>query len=138
MEPALHEPVLIGLWQQRWSIVHSKQRFSIIGEALLHLDFNLKKRVLRRIATEETGEAMLERVRTFRALLSETPVDQVEVREYPAVLFRVRNNTWLEAIVRYLVEPKQAGRVKSKLIEKMLEALNAEPARAMFPKGAAR
>ena len=72
---------------------------------------------MRRIATEEIGEAMRERVRTFRSLLSETPVDQLEVREYPAVLFRVSNNTWLEAIVRYLVEPKQAGRVKSKLIE---------------------
>ena len=93
---------------------------------------------MRRIATEEIGEAMRERVRTFRSLLSETPVDQLEVREYPAVLFRVSNNTWLEAIVRYLVEPKQAGRVKSKLIEKMLEALNAEPERTIFPKVAAR
>ncbi len=51
---------------------------------------------------------------TFRSLLLETPVDQLEVREYPAVLFRVSNNTWLHAIVRYLVETKQAGRVKSK------------------------
>jgi small-conductance mechanosensitive channel len=101
-------------------------------------DLEFVSETMRRIATEEIGEAMLERVRTFRSLLSETPVDQLEVREYPAVLFRVSNNTWLEAIVRYLVEPKQAGRVKSKLIEKMLEALNAEPERAMFPKSAAR
>lgn len=101
-------------------------------------DLEFISETMRRIATEEIGEAMLERVRTFRSLLSETPVDQLEVREYPAVLFQVGNNTWLEAIVRYVVEPKQAGRVKSKLIEKMLEALNAEPERAMFPKGAAR
>src|SRR6266576_6274821 len=94
-------------------------------------DLEFVSETMRRIATEEIGEAMLERVRTFRSLLSETPVDQLEVREYPAVLFRVSNNTWLEAIVRYLVEPKQAGRVKSKLIEKMLAALNAEPERAM-------
>ena len=84
------------------------------------------------------GEVMLERVRTFRSLLSETPVDQVEVREHPAVLFRVSDNTWLEAIVRYLVEPKQAGRVKSKLVEKMLAALNAAPDKALFPRGPAR
>jgi small-conductance mechanosensitive channel len=101
-------------------------------------DLEFVSETMRRIATEEIGEAMLERVRTFRSLLSETPVDQLEVREYPAVLFRVSNNTWLEAIVRYLVEPKQAGRVKSKLIERMLAALNAEPERAKFPKGAAR
>ena len=93
---------------------------------------------LKEIAKEEIGEAMLERVRTFRSLLSETPVHQLEVREYPAVLFRVSNNTWLEAIVRYLVEPKRAGRVKSKLIEKMLTALNGAPEKVLFPKGPAR
>jgi len=101
-------------------------------------DLEFVAQTVRQIAEEEIGEAMLERVRTFRSLLSETPVDQLEVREHPAVLFRVSNNTWLEAIVRYLVEPKRAGRVKSKLIEKMLAALNTAPDRVMFPKGAAR
>jgi len=101
-------------------------------------DLAFLAQTMRQIAEEEIGEAMLERVRTFRSLLSETPVDQLEVREYPAVLFRVSDNTWLEAIVRYLVEPKQAGRVKSKLIEKMLATLNNAPDKVMFPKGPAR
>ncbi len=101
-------------------------------------DLEFVSATMRRIAEEEIGEAMLERVRTFRSLLSETPVDQVEVREHPAVLFRVSNNTWLEAIVRYLVEPKQAGRVKNKLIEKMLAALTAAPDKVLFPRGPAR
>jgi small-conductance mechanosensitive channel len=93
---------------------------------------------LQEVAQEELGEAMLERVRTFRALLSETPVDQLEVREHPAVLFRVSENTWLEAIVRYVVQPRQAGRVKTRLVRKMLKRLNAAPDRAMFPKSNAR
>jgi small-conductance mechanosensitive channel len=114
--------------------IWNEVKFNVAYES----DLEFVSETMRRIATEEIGEAMLERVRTFRSLLSETPVDQLEVREYPAVLFRVGNNTWLEAIVRYLVEPKQAGRVKSKLIKKMLEALNAEPEKTMFPKGAAR
>jgi len=101
-------------------------------------DLEFVAKTMRQVAEEEIGEAMLERVRTFRSLLSETPVDQLEVREYPNVLFRVNDNTWLEAIVRYLVEPRRAGRVKSKLIEKMLTELNSEPNKVMFPKGAAR
>jgi hypothetical protein len=32
-----------------------------------------------------------------------TPVDQLEVREHPSVLFWVNANTWLDAIIRYLV-----------------------------------
>ncbi len=43
-------------------------------------------------------------------------------------------NTWLEAIVRYLVDPKDAGRVKTDLIRKLLARLNAEPDRVVFPK----
>jgi small-conductance mechanosensitive channel len=51
-------------------------------------DLEFVSETVRRIATEEIGEAMLERVRTSRSLFSKTPVDQLEVREYPAVLFR--------------------------------------------------
>ena len=46
--------------------------------------------------------------------------------------------TWLEAIVRYLVAPREAGRVKTRLIKKLLAALNADPEKVMFPAGANR
>ena len=52
----------------------------------------------------------------------------------PAVFFRVSENTWVEAIVRYLVHPREAGRVKSRLIPKLLTALNAAPESVKFPK----
>jgi len=54
------------------------------------------------------------------------------------VLFRVSENTWLEAIVRYLVHPKEAGRVKTRLIKELLHRLNAAPDRVMFPRDSAR
>jgi len=54
------------------------------------------------------------------------------------VLFRVNANTSLDAIVRYLVQPKEAGRVKTRLIKKLLTELNKAPNRVMFPKGDAR
>jgi small-conductance mechanosensitive channel len=90
--------------------------------------------VMRAAATEEVGKAMMERVGVYRELLSKTPVDQLEVQERPVVVFRVGENTWIEAIVRYLVEPRRAGSVKSRLIKTMLDRLNAEPEKVMFPK----
>jgi hypothetical protein len=54
------------------------------------------------------------------------------------VIFRVNNNTWLDAIIRYLVPPRESGRIKTRLIKKMLARLNAEPERTMFPKANAR
>ena len=93
---------------------------------------------MQKITEEELGREMIERVETFRDLLARTPVDELEVHEHPRVIFRVGENTWLEAIVRYLVPPREAGRIKTRLIKKLLAALNAAPDRVMFPAGAAR
>ena len=101
-------------------------------------DLDFVAQTMRDAAAEEVGEAMMERIRTFRELLEQTPVDQLEVREYPAVVFRPSDNTWIEAICRYLVEPRNSGPVKTRLVKKMIERLNAEPGRVMFPKGDTR
>jgi len=101
-------------------------------------DLEFVAKTMQEAAEEEIGEAMIERIRTYRELLAQTPVDQLEVKERPTVIFRVNPNTWVEAIVRYLVKPREAGRVKTRLIKKMLERLNAEPDRVKFPKGDAR
>src|SRR6266404_5175836 len=93
---------------------------------------------MQKITEEELGKEMLKRVQTFRELLARTPVDELDVHEHPRVIFRVGENTWLEAIVRYLVAPREAGRVKTRLIKKLLAALNAAPDKVMFPAGANR
>jgi len=105
-------------------------KFSVAYES----DLNFVAETMQRVAAEEVGDRMMKQVRVFRELLAQTPVDQLEVREYPAVLFRVNQNTWLDAIVRYLVHPKEAGRVKTRLIKKLLTELNAAPDRVLFPK----
>jgi small-conductance mechanosensitive channel len=93
---------------------------------------------MERVAAEEIGERMMERVKVFRELLAKTPVDEFEVRERPRVIFRVSDNTWLEAIVRYVVPPREAGTIKTRLIKRLLAALNAEPDKVLFPAGANR
>ena len=100
------------------------------------LDFITK--VLTEVANDEVGDEMIERVNTYRELLAETPVDQLEVHERPVVVFRIGENTWVTAIVRYLVEPRMAGPIKTRMIKKMLDRLNAEPDKVLFPRGDAR
>jgi len=101
-------------------------------------DLEFVATVMREEAEKEVGDAMLKRIGVYRELLSKTPVDQIEVKERPVVVFRVAENTWIEAIVRYLVEPRLSGTVKSRLIKRMLERLNEEPDKVMFPKGNSR
>ena len=101
-------------------------------------DLEFISETMRRVTEEDLGEAMIERVQTFRKLLARTPVDQLEVHERPRVIFRVSDSTWLEAILRYVVPPREAGAVKTRLIPKLLAALNAEPDKVLFPAGANR
>src|SRR6266480_1522452 len=101
-------------------------------------DLEFVARTMQEVAESEVGEGMMKQVRLFRELLAHTPVDQLEVQERPVVIFRVGENIWLEAIVRYLVHPKEAGRVKTRLIKDLLTKLNAEPDRVLFPKGNTR
>ena len=101
-------------------------------------DLEFVSKTMQKVAEEELGEEMMKRVEVYRDLLARTPVDELEVHERPRVIFRVSENTWLEAIVRYVVPPREAGRIKTRLIKKLLAALNTAPEKVMFPKGDAR
>jgi len=114
--------------------VWNEIKFSVAYES----DLEYVAETMRRVAEKEVGENMAQQVQAFRQILAQTPVDQLEVREHPAVLFRTNSNTWLDAIVRYLVHPKEAGRVKSRMITKLLKELTAEPDKVLFPKSNAR
>lgn len=114
--------------------IWNELKFNIAYES----DLDFVARTMQEVAEAEIGGAMMERVKIYRDLLAQTPVDELEVRERPAVFFRVSENTWLEAVLRYVVPPREAGRIKNNLVIKLLARLNAAPDRVMFPKGNAR
>jgi small-conductance mechanosensitive channel len=97
-------------------------------------DLGFIAQTMQKVVEEELGEQMMDLVQVYRELLMQTPVDELEIQERPAVHFRASENTWLEAIVRYIVPPKESGRIKTRIIKKLLDKLNAEPERVLFPK----
>jgi len=101
-------------------------------------DLKFVAETMQQIVENELGKEMMKRIEVFRQLLARTPIDELEVRSHPRVIFRVDEVTWINAIVRYLVSPREAGSVKTRLIPKLLAALNAEPEKVMFPAGANR
>lgn len=101
-------------------------------------DLEFVAETMKEVVEKHRGESMAKRVKVFRELLAKTPVDELTVHERPEVFFRVSENTWIEAIVRYLVLPKHAGRVKTELTRELLKRLNAAPDRVLFPKSNTR
>ncbi|MEO6033677.1 MAG: mechanosensitive ion channel family protein [Verrucomicrobiota bacterium] len=125
------------VWNYSWPLfpyIWNEIKFQIAYES----DLNFVAQTMQKIAEDELGENMKEQIALFRELLSQTPMDHLDVREKPSVFFRVSEITWLEATVRYLVDPKMAGRVKNSLIRQLLTALNAAPDKVLFPKSNSR
>ena len=125
------------IWNYSWPLfpyIWNEIRFQIAYQS----DLKFVSETMQRVVSEEIGQEMTERVEVYRQVLARTPVDELQVREHPRVIFRVDEVTWINAIVRYLVPPREAGPIKSRLIPKLLAALNAAPEKVMFPKADAR
>jgi hypothetical protein len=125
------------VWNYSWPLfpyIWNEIKFQIAYQS----DLEFVAKTMQEIVEEELGEEMMERVGVYRDLLARTPVDELEVRAHPRVIFRVDEVTWIDAIVRYLVPPREAGAIKTRLIPKLLSALNEQPEKVMFPKGNAR
>jgi small-conductance mechanosensitive channel len=96
-------------------------------------DLKFTSETVQRIVEIEIGEDMVKRVKRFKKILASTPVDQVDVNEYPSVILSAHTNTWIEVTVRYLVEPKNSGRVKKNLFEAIIAELKKSPEKVIFP-----
>ncbi|HEY6161336.1 MAG TPA: mechanosensitive ion channel domain-containing protein [Bacteroidia bacterium] len=101
-------------------------------------DLEFVEKTIRKITMDEMGEKMAERIDDFKRIIHQTPVDELNVKEYPYISFRTNPNTWIEVSVTYLVEPKRAAMIRSRLIKKILAELNEHPDKTMFPKSDAR
>jgi small-conductance mechanosensitive channel len=125
------------IWNYSWPLfpyIWNEIKFQIAYQS----DLEFVSKTMQQVVADEIGKEMGERVEVYRQLLARTPVDELQVRGHPRVIFRVDEVTWIDAIVRYLVPPREAGPIKSRLIPKLLAALNAAPEKVMFPKGDAR
>ncbi|MGN6601902.1 MAG: mechanosensitive ion channel family protein [Ginsengibacter sp.] len=93
---------------------------------------------IRRITTEELGPQMIDRIKQLKEMVKNSPVDEIQIKEYPYVTYSVDNNTWVQVTVTYLVPPRKASRFRTNIIHKILDELNKAPEKVMFPKGDSR
>jgi len=101
-------------------------------------DLDYVSTTLQKVTKEVLGPHMEEKVKELKLLVQQTPVDELTIREYPFVTLRINVNTWVEASVNYLVDPKKASATRTEIIRKAIPELLKEPDRVMFPKSNAR
>ncbi len=89
--------------------------------------------IVKRVAEQEIGEAMMRRVKRFKNILAGTLIDELEVKERPSIILKAHTNGWIELTVRYLSEPKNSEFVKTNLFEKIMEELLKYPDKIGLP-----
>ena len=98
-------------------------------------DYKFKADTIIHIVETEIGEAMVRRIKRFKKILADTPVDELDVNEYTSVMVKAHNNTWIKVILRYLVETKNSSRVRNKLFEVVMDELKKHPKKNNVSKG---
>ncbi len=96
-------------------------------------DFDFISLTVTNIAEKEIGEAMMRRVKRLKRILANSLVRKLDIKEKPSVIFTAHTNTWIEVTVRFLVEPKSSGPVKSLLFTHIMEELKKHPGKVIFP-----
>ncbi|MGV3629746.1 MAG: mechanosensitive ion channel family protein [Bacteroidota bacterium] len=123
----LQSAVLNYSWE-KFPFIWNEIPFHVAYES----DLDFVEETIKRIAKAELGE-MATNIEIYKELVEQTPVDELEIKEYPFVSFRINNNTWVEVMVTYLVEPKRAVAIRSSLIRNILSELNQQPKKVLFP-----
>ena len=101
-------------------------------------DLEFVEKTLKEATKAELDPEMAERINDLKDLVKQTPVDELQIKEYPFVSFRINTNTWVEVVVTYLVEPKKAAGTRSRIVKNALSELLKQPDKVMFPKGDSR
>lgn len=129
----LQYPVFNYSWK-KFPYIWNEIPFHVAYES----DLAYVEKTILEVAREELGPETANRIEQLKELIEQTPVDELEIREYPYVLIRTNVNTWVEVNVTYLVEPKKASGIRTRIVRKVIAALLKNPDRVMFPKSNAR
>jgi small-conductance mechanosensitive channel len=129
----LQSPVYNYSWQ-KFPFIWNEIPFHIAYES----DLDFVQKTIREVTMDVLGKDMSGRIRDFKELVKQTPVDDLDIKEYPFVSFRTNANTWIEVNITYLVNPKKAASTRSMLLKEIISALLKAPERVLFPKGNAR
>lgn len=122
---------------------YSWQNFKFIwNEIPFHVayesDLGLVEKIIKEVTSAELGPEMGNRITDLKEMIKDFPIDEMEIKEYPYVSFRINANTWVEVTVTYLVPPRKAATIRTNIIRKILAEFNNAHDKVLFPNGNSR
>jgi small-conductance mechanosensitive channel len=129
----LQSPVFNYSWRN-FQFIWNEIPFHVAYES----DLNYVEKIIKQVTINELGPEMQDRIKELKNMVKDSPVDDMEIKEYPFVSLRINANTWVEVTVTYLVTPKKAATIRSNIIRNILSELTKQPDKVLFPKSNSR
>ncbi|PJJ79377.1 mechanosensitive ion channel family protein [Mucilaginibacter auburnensis] len=116
---------------------YSWQKYPLVwNEISFYITFNSDldwvEKKLRIITLQQLDAETKEHVQDMRDHISETPVDDIDIKEFPFVNFRIHENNWVEVVLIYIVNPKHSSHMRSKIVKAAITELLREPEKVSF------
>lgn len=101
-------------------------------------DLDFVEQTIKKVTSAELGPQMADRITELREMVKDSPIDEMEIKQYPYVSFRINDNTWVEVTVTYLVPPRKAATIRTEIIRNILAEFNKAHDKVLFPNGNSR
>lgn len=129
----LQSPVYNYSWEN-FRFIWNEIPFHVAYES----DLDFVATTIKDVTSKELGPQMADRIEKLKELVKDSPIDEMQIKEYPFVTFRINANTWVEVSVTYLVPPRQAAAFRTKIIHAILTEFNKAPEKVLFPNSNSR
>lgn len=113
---------------QKFPLVWNEVSFYITFKS--DLDWVEKK--VRDICMQQLDAETKGHVQDMRDQISDTPVEDIDIEEFPFVNFRIHENNWVEVLLIYIVNPKHSSHMRSKIVKAVVKGLLNEPDKVSF------
>jgi small-conductance mechanosensitive channel len=101
-------------------------------------DLDFVEKTIKKVTSAELGPQMSDRITQLKEMVKDSPINEMEIKEYPYVSFRINDNTWVEVTVTYLVPPRKAATIRTEIIRNILGEFNKASDKVLFPNGNSR
>ncbi len=113
---------------QKYPLVWNEISFYITFKS----DLDWVERKLRLITMQQLDAETKLHVQDMRNEISDAPVDDIDIEEFPFVNYRIHENNWVEVVLIYIVNPKHSSHMRSKIVKAVICELNNHPDKVAF------
>jgi small-conductance mechanosensitive channel len=113
---------------QKFPLVWNEVSFYITYKS----DLSWVEETVRKICLSQLGENVKDHIQDMRDELSATTIEDVYIKDFPFVNFRIHENNWVEVLLIYIVDPKQSSQTRSKIVKAVIEELIQSPDKVSF------